>query len=89
ERPLEFTMRFESFADYWDPFLAGQGPAGAYLRSAGGDRREALRREVKRRLALRSENEPFSVGARAWAARGVRREDTAPSRVCVKTCNRG
>ena len=29
ERPLDTTMRFESFADYWDTFLLGQGPAGA------------------------------------------------------------
>jgi SAM-dependent methyltransferase len=71
ERPLDITMRFESFADYWDPFLLGQGPAGAYLRNVDGDRREALRGEVKRRLALRSEDAPFSLSARAWAVRGI------------------
>lgn len=71
ERPLDITMRFESFADYWDPFLLGQGPAGAYLRSVDGDRREALRGEVKRRLALRSDDAPFSLPARAWAVRGI------------------
>jgi len=71
EHPLDITMRFESFADYWDPFLLGQGPAGAYLRSIDDARREALRSEVKRRLALRSEGAPFSLSARAWAVRGI------------------
>ena len=71
ERPLDITMRFESFADYWDPFLLGQGPAGAYLRTVEGDRRQALRSEVKRQLALRAEDAPFSIPARAWAVRGI------------------
>jgi len=38
EQPLDITMRFESFADYWDPFLLGQGPAGSYVRSIDRDR---------------------------------------------------
>ncbi len=71
ERPLDITMRFESFADYWDPFLLGQGPAGAYLRGVDGDRRQALRGEVRRRLALGAEDAPFSLPARAWAVRGT------------------
>jgi SAM-dependent methyltransferase len=71
ERPLDITMRFESFADYWDPFLLGQGPAGAYLRTVEGDRRQALRSEVKRQLALTAEDAPFSIPARAWAVRGI------------------
>lgn len=71
ERPLDITMRFESFADYWDPFLLGQAPAGAYLKSVDGGQREAIRAEVKRRLALSSEDAPFSLSARAWAVRGV------------------
>jgi len=70
ERPLEITMQFRSFADYWDPFLLGQGPAGAYLRSVDADRRRAMRADVIRRLHLSSENTPFSLPARAWAVRG-------------------
>ena len=38
ERPLDITMRFASFADYWDPFLLGQGPAGVYVRGLDADR---------------------------------------------------
>jgi hypothetical protein len=64
-------MRFESFADYWDPFLLGQGPAGVYLNKVDGDRRRVLRDEVKRRFAIRSDDTPFSLSARAWAVRGT------------------
>ena len=71
ERPLDFTMRFASFADYWEPFLLGQGPAGAYARKLDHDRRQALRSELKRRLNLKAEDVPFSLSARAWAVRGL------------------
>ena len=69
-RPLDIEMKFESFADYWDPFLLGQGPAGVYVQRIDHARREALREEVKRRLGLHEENRPFSLQARAWAVRG-------------------
>jgi hypothetical protein len=31
EQAIDIAMRFESFADYWEPFLLRQGPAGAYV----------------------------------------------------------
>ena len=68
---LDMTMPFQSFADYWDPFLLGQGPAGAYVRRVDANRRQALRSEVKRRLVRESEDTPFTLPARAWAVRGV------------------
>jgi ubiquinone/menaquinone biosynthesis C-methylase UbiE len=71
EQPLDFAMQFESFADYWDPFLLGQGPAGAYVRKIDGNSVQALRDEVKRRLAVTSEDMPFALPARAWAVRGT------------------
>jgi ubiquinone/menaquinone biosynthesis C-methylase UbiE len=71
EQPLEITMRFESFADCWDPFLLGQGPAGAYVRGLDRDKLQALRAEVKRRLSLPAEDIPFTLPARAWSARGT------------------
>ena len=33
EQPLTIEMAFESFDDYWQPFLCGQGPAGVYVSS--------------------------------------------------------
>lgn len=71
EQPLDITTRFESFADYWDPFLLGQGPAGAWVRTLEGDRREALRKALKRRLSLSSETSAFDLPARVWAVRGT------------------
>jgi ubiquinone/menaquinone biosynthesis C-methylase UbiE len=71
ETALDFTMRFESFADYWDPFLLGQGPAGAYVQTIGDVRLGALREEVKRRLPLAGENRAFELPARAWAVCGT------------------
>ena len=70
ERPLDMTMRFDTFADYWNPFLLGQGPAGNYLRQLGDEQKRAVRGEVKRRLEVKSEEAPFSLQARAWAVRG-------------------
>ena len=70
EQPIEITMRFKSFADYWDAFLHAQGPAGAYTRGLGRDRLQALRGELKRRLPLSAEDAPFVLPARVWAVRG-------------------
>jgi hypothetical protein len=51
ERPLDITPRFESFADYWDPFLLGQGPAGSYLRNIDDDPAIIPTHRTFRRLA--------------------------------------
>jgi SAM-dependent methyltransferase len=71
EQPLDITMQFKSFADYWDPFLLGQGPAGSFLARLNQEKVQALRREVKRRLSLASETTPFALPARVWAVRGT------------------
>lgn len=70
EQSLDITMRFESFADYWEPFLLGQGPAGLYARSLGRDQLQALHDELKHRLPLTGDDMPFTLPARAWAVRG-------------------
>ena len=75
---LDMTMPFQSFADYWDPFLLGQGPAGASVRRVDANRRQALRSEVKRRLVIESEDAPFTLPARAWAVRGVVKARSMP-----------
>jgi SAM-dependent methyltransferase len=71
EQPIDISMRFESFADYWDPFLLGQGPAGSYVSRLDQDKLQALRSEVSRRLSLSSESAPFVLSGRVWAARGT------------------
>jgi SAM-dependent methyltransferase len=71
EQPVEIGIGFASFGDFWDPFLLGQGPAGAYARRLDREQLEALRGEVKQRLSISAEGRPLSLSARAWAVRGT------------------
>jgi len=66
---LEIPTHFASFADYWDPMLAGTGPASAYVASLD----EAARMRFRSRLQERvdpSGRGPIELIARAWVARG-------------------
>jgi SAM-dependent methyltransferase len=57
-----------TFDEWWEPFTLGVAPAGAYVSSLDDDRREALRARCRAALPT----EPFTITARAWAARGTR-----------------
>jgi SAM-dependent methyltransferase len=70
EQSLEIKMNFKSFQDYWEPFLLGQGPAGAYLGGLSDNDLMILREEVKKHLGLRDERAQFPLVGRAWAVRG-------------------
>jgi SAM-dependent methyltransferase len=65
EQPLTIDMAFESFDDYWQPFLGGQGPAGVYISSLAESARHALESRLRARL------DDLTLCARAWAVRGV------------------
>lgn len=67
EAPLDIDMTFTSFDDFWQPFLGGQGPAGAYAATLTEHAREKLRLRVHDRL----EDAGFTLTGRAWAVRGV------------------
>ncbi len=69
EQAIDIKMGFESFADYWDPFLLGQGPAGAYVRRLDRNKLQALRDEIRGRLSLSAEETPLILSARVWAVR--------------------
>jgi SAM-dependent methyltransferase len=71
EQPLTIRMSFSSFEDYWEPFLGGQGPAGAYVASLSPARRDALRNRIRQRLVGNGLDRPIELEARAWAAKGV------------------
>jgi SAM-dependent methyltransferase len=71
EQPIDISMKFESLADYWEPFLLGQGPAGAYVRGLSRDKLGALRDEVKRHLHTSMESTSIELPARVWAVRGT------------------
>lgn len=60
-------LEMATFDAYFEPFLRGVGPAGAHLLSLP-ERDQQRLRDACRELAG---PEPFTVTARAWAARGV------------------
>ncbi len=70
EEPLVVQMEFASFDDFWSPFLKGQGPAGAYVATLCGERRQILEGRLRKRLQDDAAR-PFRLHARAWAVRGT------------------
>lgn len=68
---LEVPTPFQSFDDYWTPFLGGQGPAPSYAMRLEAEQRERLRERLRTTLPTRSDG-TISLSARAWAIRGIR-----------------
>ena len=68
-RAIDIPAAFESFEDYWAPFLGGTGSAPKYCMSLGEAARERLREAVRRRLPTGPDGE-ILLAARAWAAKG-------------------
>lgn len=66
--PLEITMTFANFDEFWNPFMLGQGPAGAYVRRLPRNSVSALREELRRRVG--APRGTFTLPARLWAVRG-------------------
>jgi SAM-dependent methyltransferase len=71
EHPLTIESVFTSFDDYWQPFRAGQGPAGSFTVSLSEPERQALQSRLRDRLLDGGPDRPFTLPARAWAVRGV------------------
>lgn len=67
--PIDIPTTFSSFDDYWQPFHAGQGPAGTYLTSLPAERREALGGRLRSRLPVSADGS-IGLTARAWAVQG-------------------
>jgi hypothetical protein len=67
---IELPTPFASFADYWQPFLGGTGPAPSYVASLDADRRAALERRLQETLR-REPGGAIALTARAWAVRGT------------------
>jgi len=68
-RTTEITVPtvFRDFADYWTPFLGGQGPAPAYLARLPADTRDQVRDALRAALPAG----PIRLTARAYAVRGT------------------
>jgi SAM-dependent methyltransferase len=62
---LTVDVGFETFADWWEPFTLGVGPAGAYVAALDDAGRERLVGRYQQRLPAA----PFTVAATAWCVR--------------------
>ncbi|MEU6625049.1 class I SAM-dependent methyltransferase [Streptomyces litmocidini] len=69
--PIEVPTVFDDFADLWDPFLAGQGPAPGYVAALAPAARARLRDALSARLP-REPDGSLALTARSWAVRGRR-----------------
>ena len=63
---ISVSLDHPSFKSWWDPFVQGVGPAGAYATRLAADQRTALREACRARLP----NGPFTITAWAWTVRG-------------------
>lgn len=70
-RVIDVPTVFESFDDYWSPFLGGQGPAPTYCGALDDDRRAKLREQLRATLPIQRDG-VIRLIARAFAVRGVR-----------------
>src|ERR1043166_6267137 len=70
EKPLVIDQAYESFEDYWGPFLKGAGPGGAYVVSLPEERRQQLEARMRKRLLGDRRDGGFALTARAWCVRG-------------------
>jgi hypothetical protein len=68
-RPIDIPTAFESFDDYWTPFLGGTGSAPKYCASLSEEARERLREALRKRLPTGPDGE-ILLAVRAWAAKG-------------------
>jgi SAM-dependent methyltransferase len=64
---LEVKLEHPTFDEWWEPYVAGVGPAGAYVASLDPERQAELRERCRAALP----EPPFVLTSRAWAARGV------------------
>lgn len=78
-RAIDIRASFQSFDDYWRPFLGGQGPAPGYCMSLDEARRTALREHIRQRLPI-AQDGSIRLIARAWAVKGHSPRPFAPLR---------
>jgi SAM-dependent methyltransferase len=64
---LSADLEHATFDDWWEPFTRGVGPAGSYLAKLDAARQVELRERCRTRIP----GAPFTITARAWAARGT------------------
>jgi len=67
----KIEMEFESFDDYWAPFLTGVTPTSSYAQKLGEDERTALKDCLRHKTNGRASDQRFTLTAQAWAVRGL------------------
>jgi hypothetical protein len=67
---LTIAQTFSSFDDYWGPFTAGAGPAGAYVLTLSAEQRRQLAERLRKRALAGRADGPFVFQARAWCVTG-------------------
>jgi len=68
-RSIDVPTKFDSFKDYWLPFLGGQGPAPGYAMSLTEQGRNLLRDRIRSTLPV-ADDGSINLMARAWAVKG-------------------
>jgi ubiquinone/menaquinone biosynthesis C-methylase UbiE len=68
ETALTVHVEHPTFDEWWEPFTLGVGPAGGHVKNLSPEERTALRERLRERFP----DEPFTIDASAWSARGVR-----------------
>jgi trans-aconitate methyltransferase len=68
-RGIDIPAAFDSFDDYWAPFLGGTGSAPKYCTSLDDAARERLKEELRRQLPTGPDGE-ILLAIRAWAVKG-------------------
>lgn len=66
---IDVTVEHPTFEEWWTPFTAGVGPAGAHVASLDDVDAVALRERCRASLG----DGPFAIRAVAWAVRGGQR----------------
>ena len=67
---LTIRMDFESFDDYWAPYVGGDGPYAAFVSTLDDTARATLTEAVRRAYLSGMADGPRSFTACAWAVRG-------------------
>ena len=67
---IDITTPFDSFDDYWAPFLGGVGSAPKYCVSLDEDLRNTIRDAVRKKLPAGPDGE-ILLAARAWGVKGI------------------
>lgn len=62
---LNVSVRFATYADWWEPYALGVGPTGAYLARLDAAHRDALHRRCEELLPPA----PLEIHASAWCVR--------------------